>query len=84
MCNIRNGSLFPCFLVATYLNIVDATETRVTDKGSKDSNEVRSLTSWIHWLGNDANSVAAGQSYDVAPGNQKSQGSSGGTMVYKV
>ena len=57
-----------CHIAPTYPNIVDATETHVVDIGSWNSNEVRSLTSWGHWLWNDANSIAAGQSYSAVLG----------------
>ena len=73
-----------CRLVAIYPNAIDAIETRVTDIGSGNSNEVRRLTSWGHWLWNDVNSVTAVQSYSAAPGHQNRKRSSGGTMVYKM
>ena len=34
-----------CHLVATHLNVVDATKTHVLDRGSGDSHKVRSLSS---------------------------------------
>ena len=58
-----------CFLVTTYLNRVDATKYFVIDRGFGNSNEIRVLTGWIHWLRNDANSVAVGQPYGSTLGN---------------
>ena len=72
------------FPISTHSNVIDAIENCVTDRGSRDSNEVRSLASRRHWLEHDANSVTVDQYYGATPIYQKRQGSSGVTMVYQV
>ena len=66
------------------MKIVDATKNHVVDRGYEDSHEIRSLSSWRHWIGHDAISVVDRQSYGAASGHQKRKGISGGTMVYQV
>ena len=67
MSDVQHKEWFYFRLVTTYLNPFDATKYCVADRGFGNNNETRSLTSWRYWLGNDANSVIAGQPYGVAP-----------------
>ena len=73
-----------CHVTTTYLNPIDATETRVVDRGFGNKNEIRILACWRHWLEKDPNSIVASQSFGAALGHQKRKGSSIRTMVYKM
>ena len=58
-----------CHLVTTYLNPIDAIEYSAADRGFGNINEIRILTGWRYWPGNDVNSVIDGKPYSAAVGH---------------